>query len=105
MVEGEGGDEITALENPVINGPYDVPARHFVIGPKGPTGAIASDRRLSESFIPVAPVRNRAPRAKGAASMPSASLGEQLTFSLLQEIRQENKLINELRKDVANWRG
>lgn len=104
MVEGDAGGEAVALENPVLNGPYDPPTQHFAIGPKGPTGEITLGRRPSESFIPVAPVRKRGPRAKATAGMPSASSGDQLTLALVEETRQENALINELRRDVANWR-
>ena len=47
----------TALENPILNGPYDPPARHFALGPSGPTGEIKTGRRPSESFIPVPATR------------------------------------------------
>lgn len=97
-----GGGEDSAIANPVLNGPYDPPARHYVIGEKGPTGEIREGRRPSESFIPVAPVRKRG-RMPSQADM-SAAEGEQLTLALVQERRQENALINELRRDVANWR-
>jgi len=103
--EGQAGDGATELENPVLNGPYDPPLRHFVIGPKGPTGAVNEGRRPSESFIPVAPVRKRGPRPKTTGGMPSATSGDQLTLALVEETRQLNTLINELRQDVANWRG
>lgn len=91
-----------SLTDPVLNGPYDPPARHFAIGPNGPTGEVIAGRRPSESFIPVAPVRKG--RGRASTSTPSASTGEQLTLALLEERRQENALINELRRDVANWR-
>ena len=92
----------SALTDPVLNGPYDPPSRHFAIGPKGPTSDIVQGRRPSESFIPVAPVRKRGPRSR--AGMPSAPPAEQLTLGLVEETRQANTLINELRRDVANWR-
>ena len=43
--------------------PYDVPTRHFEIGPTGPTGRIVESRRPSESYIPVAPVFRSGPMA------------------------------------------
>ena len=91
------------LTNPVLNGPYDPPQRHFEIGSKGPTGVIREGRRPSESFIPVAPIRKRRGRPQPGAATAEA-VPEQLTLALLEERRQENTLINELRQDVANWR-
>lgn len=88
------------IEDPVLNGPYDAPARHFVIGPTGPTGEIRDGRRPSESFIPVAPVRKRG-RPRRSETETSV---DQLSLALVEETRQDNPLINELRRDVANWR-
>lgn len=104
MVDGEGVGQTAGLEDPVLNGPYDPPLQHFVIGSKGPTGEVLSGRRPSESFIPVAPIRKRGPLTKGPGGTPGAASGDQLTLALLEETRQENVLINELRRDVANWR-
>lgn len=99
------GDDAGAAEvpsNPVLNGPYDPPTQHFAIGPKGPTGEIRDGRRPSESYIPVAPVRKRGRKPKVAP--PPTEAGDQLSLGLVEETRQENSLINELRVDVANWR-
>ncbi len=46
--------ESSALVDPILNGPYDIPAQHFEMGPKGPTGQTLPGRRPSESFIPIA---------------------------------------------------
>jgi type III restriction enzyme len=99
-----GGDnrDTATLTDPVLNGPYDAPSRHFVIGAKGPTGEVLEGRRPSESFIPVAPVRKRRGQAK--SDIPPADVGDQLTLGFVEERRQQNALINELRQDVANWR-
>lgn len=99
---GEDGAVAEGMTDPVLNGPYDPPAQHFVIGREGPTGEIRQGRRPSESYIPVAPVRKRG-RSKKAAP-PSSDGREQLSLGLVEETRQENSLINELRVDVANWR-
>ena len=95
-------DVASPLSNPVLNGPYDPPAQHFVIGAKGPTGEVRDGRRSSESYIPVAQVRKHG-RKKSAVTSPSDS-ADQLALGLVEETRQENSLINELRVDVANWR-
>lgn len=47
------GDSTAALENPILNSPYDPPEQHFVIGLRGPTGEIRAGWRPSESFIPI----------------------------------------------------
>jgi len=49
-----GDDAVATLANPIINGPFDPPERHFEIGAHGPTGAIREGRRRSESYIPIA---------------------------------------------------
>ncbi|WP_326842345.1 DEAD/DEAH box helicase family protein [Streptomyces sp. NBC_01558] len=87
---------VEALVNPIINSPYGVPSRHFVLGPKGPTGAILEHRRPSESFIPVAPVRKG--RKKGGEN------ATQETLPLTHEQVVRNTLIDQLRSEVALWR-
>ncbi|WP_137723896.1 BPTD_3080 family restriction endonuclease [Prescottella subtropica] len=81
-----------AIENPILNSPYEPPAQHFVVGDFGPTGEIADGRRPSESFIPIAPTRKR-------------GVGVQEQFDLgTRERTERNTLINSLRRDVAQWR-
>lgn len=86
-----------SLGNPILNGPYDPPTRHFEIGPHGPTGAINVGRRPSESFIPIPPSR------KGFRT-PGGDVQEALDFDLTRERREHNSLINDLRRDVERWR-
>lgn len=87
-----------ALLNPILNGPYDAPAEHFVIGENGPTGERAPGRRPSESFIPIPQERKR---RRGAAAQ--ATLDE-LDFDLTGERREVNDTINQMRQDVETWR-
>ena len=90
-------DAAGALDDPVLGGPYDPPARYFEIGPTGPTGRIIDGRRPSESFIPVPPVRKKRARQQAAE--------QQLELHLrTDEQVQTNDVINELRIDVARWR-
>ncbi|MCB0989731.1 MAG: DEAD/DEAH box helicase family protein [Acidimicrobiales bacterium] len=81
------------IENPILNGPYDAPSRHFELGPNGPTGTILDGRRPSESFIPVP-----APR-KGKNKGQQA-----LDLDVSGERREKNDLINEIRYHVGLWR-
>lgn len=92
--QGECVEE--SLANPVLNGPFDAPTRHFELGPKGPTGAILSGRRPSESFIPV-------PQTKKGKRV-AVEAQDALDFDATHERVEKNTLINDLRKAVDAWR-
>jgi len=80
------------IENPVINSPYTEPTRHFRFGDEGITNEQVDGRRSSSYFVPIA-----RPKKKGA----------QQSFyetEWLQERIQENKLINDIRQRVGQWR-
>ncbi len=81
-----------SLSNPIISSPYDPPEHHFELGPSGPTGVLLPGRRPSESFIPV-PVSR-----KGKAVQTS------LDFDATGERREQNTLINDIRREVERWR-
>jgi type III restriction enzyme len=86
-----------SLENPILNSPYEPPARHFVLGPNGPTGEVRTGRRPSESSIPVPVARKGATAAGG---------GEQqgFDFDVTGERLEANSLINDVRARVERWR-
>ena len=69
-----------ALDNPVINAPFDPPERHFEIGPQGPTGTVLDGRRPSESWIPIPAARKG--KTKGAEQVS-------LDFDVFQIRRSE----------------
>src|SRR5215469_6945031 len=81
------------LSNPIINSPYDPPEAYFEIGPDGPTGNLLPGRRPSESFIPV-PVSRKGSR----------TVQETLDFDITGERREQNTLINDIRREVERWR-
>lgn len=81
------------IENPILNGPYDAPSRHFELGPNGPTGTILEGRRPSESFIPVPAPRKG--KNKGQQAFDLDVSGER---------REKNDLIDEIRYHVGLWR-
>ncbi len=89
-----------SLSDPVINGPYDPPARHFELGLHGPTGVIIESRRRSESFIPIPPPKKR---GRGKTVLAQPVLQDDL-LSLTNEHVRENDLINYLRRAVTEWR-
>lgn len=88
-------DAVASLSNPVLNSPYELPAKHFEIGLNGPTGEVLDGRRPSESFIPVAPTR------KGRRGGDD-SVQEMLMLTQEQVVR--NTQIDDLRREVAIWR-
>src|SRR5260370_16681035 len=81
------------LSNPIINSPYDPPEAHFEIGRTGPTGQILPGRRPSESYIPV-------PVSKKGRQVAQLTLD----FDITGERREQNSLINDIRREVERWR-
>ena len=81
------------IENPVINSPFEEPARHFRFSEEGITSKIVESRRISAYFIPIA-----SPKKKSAQA--------QLSFDTewTQDRVQENKFINRVRERVKMWR-
>jgi type III restriction enzyme len=75
-----------AVEDPVLNGPFDPPTRHFEIADGGPTGAVLDGRRPSESWIPV-PVSRKRGNVQAALDLDVAG-----------ERREPNPLINAIRQ-------
>jgi type III restriction enzyme len=90
------GQQATSIDNPILNSPYAEPSRHYEVGPNGPTGVIKDGRRPSESWIPIAVAK------KGKKGEP---VQETIDFDVTGERRERNELINEIRRDVAKWRG
>ena len=78
------------IENPVINSPYEEPARHFRFDEDGITNEIVQARRLSTYFIPIPP-----PKKKGQTPLPGTWTSERV---------RENEFINQVRAEVSMWR-
>jgi len=80
------------IENPILNSPYIEPSRHFRFGDEGITNDVVDERRTSSYFIPIAK-----PKKKGAG---------QLAFETewTEDRIEENKLVNEIRRRVRQWR-
>jgi len=83
----------SAIENPIINAPYDPPEQHFELGSDGPTGVVLEGRRPSESFIPVP-----------LATKGTTKEQRELDFDATGERREKNTLINDIRFEVDRWR-
>ena len=88
--------QTASIDNPILNSPYAPPGRHYEVGQNGPTGVIKDGRRPSESWIPIAMARK---------DKKGAPVQETIDFDVTGERRERNELINEIRRDVAKWRG
>jgi len=74
------------IENPILNGPYDAPTRHFRFDDEGITDEVTDGRRPSSYFMPI-------PKAK--------KKGGQLAFDEWTGDRiEENRLINQAHRGV-----
>lgn len=83
------------LADPILNGPFDPPERHFEVLPDGPSGRVLPGRRRSESWVPVPQAR------KGRRTR---AVQEALDLDTSGERREVNELINDVRRAVETWR-
>ena len=51
------------IENPILNSPFEEPARHFKFDTDGITNEIVESRRISGYFVPVPPPKKRTRQA------------------------------------------
>ena len=80
------------IENPIINSPFDEPARHFRFTDEGITNEIVDGRRTSSYFVPIAKSKK-----KGTKQL-------QFDTEWTQDRIEENKLVNDIRRRVTQWR-
>ncbi len=83
------------IENPILNGPFAEPSRHFKFGDHGITDEIATGRRVSSYFIPIA-------KPKKTAKGKSKQLV--LDEDWVADRVEENVFINQVRDRVKLWR-
>ena len=82
------------IENPILNGPFDEPTRHFRFDDTGITDQIEAGRRRSEYFMPI-------PASKKRSGLQKGLFDDEWTKDRIEE----NKFINDVRRDVGLWRG
>ena len=80
------------IENPIINSPFDEPARHFRFADEGITDEIADGRRTSSYFVPIAKSKKR-----GSKQL-------YLDSEWTRDRIEENELVNDIRGRVTLWR-
>lgn len=80
------------IDNPILNSPFEEPARHFRFDEDGITNEIVEGRRVSSYFVPIPRPKKKSPK--------------QLAFETewTKDRVKENEFINKVRGRVALWR-
>ena len=90
------------FERPILNSPYDYPARHWELDDSGqPTQQIADTRRRAEFITPIPKPRKR---NGGAGDQASLVFNEGRGLSTAEQQYDHTAIINAVRKEVDEWR-
>ena len=94
-------DPATFHENPILNSPYEAPARHWVLdADRQPTSTIGDGRRKVSFVSPI-------PKPRKAGSKTQAQLALEMQRQPLDTDDQQYELtvlIDSLRQEIAAWR-
>jgi type III restriction enzyme len=91
------------FERPILNSPYEYPARHWELDKDGqPTQQIIENRRKAEFITPIPKPRKRKESAAQAALVFDEGKG---LSTEKQQYDPTSAVINELRYQVNQWRG
>ncbi len=90
------------FEHPILNSPYEYPARHWELDASGqPTQQIIESRRLADFITPIPKPRKR----KGSAVQSQIIFDEGKGLSTeQQQYDPTSSIINQLRQEVDQWR-
>ncbi len=89
------------FEQPVLNSPYEYPARHWELDEDGqPTQQIVENRRSAEFITPIPKPRKR----RGSGEQQQLILGEGKGLSTAEQQYDPTSIINALRSQVDQWR-
>lgn len=83
------------IENPILNGPFSEPSRHFKFGDHGITDEITTGRRVSSYFIPIAKPKKTAKGKNKQLVLDEDWIADRV---------EENIFINQVRDRVKLWR-
>jgi len=90
--------QLQFFEQPILNGPYGAPARHWELDASGqPTQKIIETRRVAELITPIPK-----PKKQKGSSEQSALLFDELSTDSLQYAH--TAIINGVRLEVDKWR-
>jgi type III restriction enzyme len=89
------------FEHPILNSPYEYPAKHWELDDEGqPTQQIIESRRRAEFITPIPQPRKR----KGSAAQQQMILDEGRGLSTLeQQYERTATMINAVRQQVDQW--
>ncbi|MEA3278803.1 MAG: DEAD/DEAH box helicase family protein [Pseudomonadota bacterium] len=89
------------FERPVLNSPYEYPARHWELDDQGqPTQKIIESRRRAEFITPIPKPKKQ----KGAAAQRQMVFADEAGLSTEEQQYDPTPIINELRRHVDQWR-
>ncbi len=89
------------FDHPILNSPYDYPARHWELDEQGqPTQRILESRRRAEFITPIPKPRKR----KGSAAQQQIVFDEGKGLSTPAQQYDHTALINTVRQQVDQWR-
>ena len=94
------------FEEPVLNSPYEYPARHWELDDQGqPTQRIIDSRRLAQFITPIPKPRKRKGPKKGATDEQQRLVFDEGKGLSTQEQQYDpTPVINALRREVDEWR-
>ncbi len=89
------------FERPILNSPYEIPARHWELDATGqPTQQIAHSRRRAEFITPIPKPKKQ----KGSAKQESLLFDEGKGLSTQEQQYDHTAVINAVRQEVDKWR-
>ena len=89
------------FERPILNSPYEIPARHWELDATGqPTQQIAPSRRRAEFITPIPKPKKQ----KGSAKQESLLFDEGKGLSTQEQHYDHTAVINAVRQEVDKWR-
>ncbi|MGH8063769.1 MAG: BPTD_3080 family restriction endonuclease [Candidatus Entotheonellia bacterium] len=89
------------FDYPILNSPYDYPARHWELDDQGqPTQRILESRRRAEFITPIPKPRKR----KGSAAQQQIVFDEGQGLSTQEQQYDHTAIINAVRQQVDQWR-
>jgi len=89
------------FERPILNSPYEYPARHWELDEDGqPTQQIVESRRRAEFITPIPKPRKR----KKGAAQAALVFNEGVGVSTEEQQYEPTPIINDLRNQVDRWR-
>ena len=92
------------FEHPILNSPYEYPAKHWELDASGqPTQKIVENRRRADFITPIPKPRKRK-KAKKTEEQAEMVFDEGKGISTAQQQYDQAPVINELRTYVDTWR-